>query len=122
MADMHILAGDGQRWMVIMHFAVPDQTNAVGNSYRTALVASGIGGTSQMEVGAGLGQIEQSEMDDIQAGLLYEYPFACAAESGASTNAEMLALIRAEYARLEDPVLAELQDRLRYYGYTAAKE
>ena len=105
-----------------MHFAVPDQTNAVGNSYRTALVASGIGGTSQMEVGTGLGQIEQSEMDDIEAGELYEHSFACAAESGASTNAEMLALIRAEYARLEDPVLAELQNRLRYYGYIAAKE
>ena len=40
MSDYHILSGDknGNRFTVVMHLPLPDTTNAVGFSYRTAMV------------------------------------------------------------------------------------
>lgn len=123
MADIHVLAGDGLRyWTLAFHFAIPDQDNNVGVSYRTALVNSGLGGTSQMVEGAGVGQITTAELTSIQAGALYEFGLSFLAESGATNNAELLAAIRAEYAKHEGPVLNYLRKQLRYYGYTAARE
>ena len=123
MADIHVLAGDGLRyWTLIFHYAVPDQDNNVGVSYRTALVNSGLGGTSQMAEGIGTGQIATAELASLQAGELYEFSLSFLAESGATNNAELLAAIRAQYVRCESPVLNRLRKRLRYYGYTAAKE
>lgn len=123
MADIHVLAGNGLGyWALALHFAVPDQDNNVSVSYRTALVNSGIGGVSQMTVGVGAGQITTAELASIQAGELYEFSLQFPAESGATNNAELLTAIRAQYARHEAPVLNRLQKRLRYYGFTAAKE
>lgn len=123
MADIHVLAGDGLRyWTLVFHFAVPDQTNNVNVSYRTALINSGIGGTSQMTEGTGPGQITTAELALIQAGELYEFSLPFLAESGATNNAELLTAIRAEYAKHEAPVLNHLKKKLRYYGYEAAKE
>ena len=123
MADIHVLAGDGlHHWTLALHFAVPDQDNNVSVSYRVALVNSGIGGTSQMAEGTGAGQITPVELASLQAGELYEFNLSFLAESGATNNTELLAAIRAAYTAHEAPVLNRLQKRLRYYGYTAAKE
>lgn len=123
MADIHVLAGGGLRyWALAFHFPIPDQNNNVSVSYRTALINSGIGGTSQMAEGTGPGQITTAELASLQAGELYEFSLAFLAESGATNNAELLAAIRAEYAKHETPVLNHLRKQLRYYGYTAAKE
>ena len=123
MADIHVLAGDGLRyWTLIFHFPVPPQDNNVGVSYRTALVNSGLGGTSQMVEGIGPGQIITAELALLQAGELYEFSRSFLAESGATNNIELLAAIRTEYVRCETPALNRLRKRLRYYGYTAAKE
>lgn len=123
MADIHVLQGDGLRyWTLAMHFAIPNQDNKIGVSYRTALINSGIGGTSQMAEGTGPGQITAAELALIQAGELYEFTLPFLAESGATTNVELLAEIRAEYAKHEIPVLNHLKKQLRYYGYTAMKE
>jgi hypothetical protein len=123
MADIHVLTGDGLgKWTMVFHYTVPDANNAIGTSYRTALKNSGLGGTSQMEEGAGPGQIAGDELALIAAGELYEFSISLPAESGATDNAEMLAFIRVMYAQYEAEVMADLQKRLRYYGYTATKE
>ena len=46
MSDMHVLEGDGTKWRIVMHFAVPNANNLVNVNYRTALVNSGLGGTT----------------------------------------------------------------------------
>ena len=50
MSDIHILAGNTSgEWQAVFHVAVPDANNAVSVNYRTALVNSGLGGSSTME-------------------------------------------------------------------------
>lgn len=122
MADIHVLSGDGVRsWTLLCHYAVPDTDNAVGVNYRTALVASGIGGTSVMPEGTDSWEITPVENALIAAGEIYENSIAFLAESGATTNAEMLASAREAYARDEEPLWGQLQRRLKYFGYTGSK-
>lgn len=118
MADIHVLAGDGlYRWAIVFHFAVPNINNSVSVNYRTALINSGLGGTSVMTEGSGAGQITTAELAQVVSGELYEHGEPFLAESGSTNNAEMLAAAQAMYASRETPVLATLQKRLRYYGY-----
>lgn len=120
MADMHVLSGDGlYHWTLVMHFPVPNQVNDVNVNYRTALVSSGIGGTSMTE-GTGPGQISSAEKAQIDAGELYEHTISFLAESGATTLPQLLAAARAAYAQENARVTARLQKRLRYYGYTGS--
>lgn len=122
MADLHVLAGDGlYRWPLVMHFPVPDQDNEVGVNYRVALVNSGLGGTSMAE-GTGPGQITTAEKTAIEAGEVYEHSIQFLAESGASTLPELLAAAQEAYAREKARVTAELQKRLRYYGFEGDAE
>ena len=121
MADIHVLGGDGLgKWTLVFHFAMPDQDNSVTINYRTALINSGLGGTSTMTEGEGPGQITSAELAQIQAGELYEYSASFPAESGATNNTELLTSIQAVYARGLSAVIARLQRQLRYYGYTGS--
>ena len=122
MADIHVLAGDGVgSWTLLCHYAVPDTSNSVGVSYRTALVVSGIGGASVMVEGTEPWEISPAENAQVAAGAVYEHSIAFLAESGATDNAEMLAAAREAYARDEPRLWNRLQKRLRYYGYTGSK-
>lgn len=122
MADIHVLGGDGvDRWTLVFHFAVPDANNVVLVNYRTALVNSGLGGTTSMMEGTGPGQITTAELAQIVAGELFEHSISPPLESGATDNTEMLAAARAMYARDETQELAKLQRRLKYFGYTGSK-
>lgn len=122
MADIHVLAGDGRRnWTLLCHYGVPDTNNAVGVSYRTALVASGIGGASVMPEGTDPWEITPTENAQVAAGEVYENAIAFLAESGATSNTEMLESAREAYARDEAPLWERLQKRLKYYGYTGSK-
>jgi hypothetical protein len=121
MADIHVLAGDGLGlWTIVLHFAVPNQDNNVSVNYRTALINSGLGGTSSMVEGDGPDEITTAELAAVTAGELFEYIEAFLAESGATNNAEMLAAAQAMYAARETPVLNKLKRMLRYYGYTGS--
>jgi len=121
MADIHVLSGNGLgKWTLVFHFAMPDQDNNVTINYRTALINSGLGGTSTMTEGEGPGQITSAELAQIQAGELYEYSTSFPAESGATNNTELLTSIRAVYACDLSAVIARLQKQLRYYGYTGS--
>ena len=66
MADMHVLTGNGSKWRVVMHFAVPGGNNAAGVSWADALVNSGLGGMTEMAEGTGPGQIAAAEKSQIQ--------------------------------------------------------
>jgi hypothetical protein len=123
MPDIHILAGDGlNQWTVVCHYPIAEADNEVSVSYRTALVNSGLGGTSALAEGTGPGQISTAELAQVEAGELFEYTLSFPAESGATNNAELLAAVRAEYARHETRVINALQKRLRYYGWAGASE
>lgn len=122
MADIHVLEGDGiATWKLIFHFAVPNVNNIVGFNYRTVLVNSGLGGTSSMPEGSGAGEITAAELAQVVAGELFEHSLSPPLESGATDNAEMLVAAQAMYARDEARVIADLQKRLKYYGFTGSK-
>ena len=123
MADMHILAGGGDTFRVATHFAVPNQDNAVGVSYRTALVNSGQGGTTSMVEGAGAGQITTVEKAQIEAGEVVEHVESLRIEWGPdATAADVRTFIRHFYARRSVAVLKHLQDSLKYFGHTESAE
>ena len=117
MSDMHVLAGDGKQWSVVMHFAVPDANNAVSVNYRLALVSSGLGGTTQLTEGTGPGQIEAAEKTQVEGGEVYEHRDTFLVESGGTASAELRASLRQFYAREKDNVIAGLQRRLKYFGH-----
>ncbi len=122
MADIHVQSGDGvSKWTLVFHFAVPDVDNNVGINYRTVLVNSDLGGSTSMTEGAGAGEIATAEKAQIEAGELYEHTLSVPIESGATDNAEMLALARELYARDEARIISVLQRKLKYYGYVGSK-
>jgi len=123
MADIHILSGDGGgSWTYVFHISVPALDNEVGVGYRAALVNSGLGGVSVMAEGTGPGQITTAELALIVAGEVFEFSRGWLAESGATSNAQMLVNLRAEYERVTPLVLLQLQNRLKYYGWSGASE
>ena len=73
MADMHVLTGTTRRYRVIMHFAIPNSNNDVGVNYRTALVNSGIGGTTELIEGTGVGEITTAEKALVASGEVFEH-------------------------------------------------
>ena len=123
MADIHVLTGDQNRsWSVVMHFNVPDATNEVGVNYRTALVTSGLGGSTALPDGDGTGgTISAAEKAEIEAGIKAEYSASVLVESGGTSPAEMRAMLRGEYARQNATAIANLQSRLRYFGHVEAR-
>ncbi|MCP4248073.1 MAG: hypothetical protein GY778_13585 [bacterium] len=121
MADMHVLDGDGLRWRIAMHFAVPDANNAVAVNYRTALVNSGLGGSTVLTEGPGDGQITAVEKALVVAGEVYEHLASFLVESGGTATAELRASLRQFYSREKAAVIADLQRRLRYFGHTESE-
>lgn len=117
MSDIHILEGVGNKWRVVMHFAIPNVNNAVGVNYRTALVNSGLGGTTILPEGTGAGDISTGELAQVTAGEVYEYTAHLLIETGGS-GASQVAMLTTEYNRLSSAVIATLQNKLKYYGYT----
>ena len=125
MAAIHALAGgvDGKSWRVAMHFAVPDAANAVSVNYRTALVNSGLGGTTILPDGDGTaGTISAAEKAQIAAGEVCEHVATVKKlESGGTTPAELQATIRHFYQQLKADILGRLQVQLRYFGYVESE-
>ncbi len=123
MADMHVLesSGDGLSWKIVMHFAVPDTNNAVSVNHRTALVNSGVGGTTVLVEGTGPGQILTAEKALIDTGEIFEHVAEFRVESGGTSTAQLRASIQGFYAAEKSRMLALLQSRLRYYGHTESE-
>jgi len=125
MADIHILTGDGNGgWQVAFHFPVPDTNNLVNVPYRTALVNSGLGGSTSMTEGTGPGQIAPAEMGQIAAGARYEQVKGFARgklESGGTSPGELRATLRLFYGQEKAAQLALMQAKLAYFGHTESE-
>ena len=122
MADMHILTGNGDRWTVIMHLPVPNTNNPVGTNWRTAVVASRIGGSTSLPDGDGTGgTISAAEKALIEAGEVIEHSASVRLESMGTVLADQRAALRAWFAAAKVNVLVEVQKRLRYFGYNESE-
>jgi len=118
MSDIHILtASDRHIYNVVMHFAVPDTTNPAGTNYRTALVNSGIGGSTALTEGVGAGQISTLEKSQVEAGELYEHRVSFNAEGNGQGAPEIREALRAFYTSEKTRKINELQNRLKYFGH-----
>lgn len=123
MADMHILDGPGRdRVRIAMHIPITDLNNDVAVSYRTALVRSGLGGTTVLPDGDGNdGTISAAEKAAITSGQIIEYIEEVLIESDGTAQAKRVAAAREAYSKAKTRVQAHIQNRLRYYGATLAE-
>ena len=119
MSDYHVLTGrqDGNGYQVVFHIPIPNVNNRVGVSYRTALVNSGMGGSSVMETGTGPGQIDAAELAQVVAGEIYEHSEEFATNPG-ETAGQIQTRIDARYTQLVTEMQSQVQSRLSYYGHT----
>jgi len=124
MADIHVLTESRKgSWRVVMHFAVPDITSIVGVPYRTALVASGLGGSTQLPDGDGLvGTISAAEKAQIEAGEVAEVAIEFLVESNGDATASVRNSLRECHARRMAEYLAAMRRKLKYFGHTESKE
>ena len=125
MADMYVLTGNNaNEWTIVMHFTVPDVNNAVGINFRTALVNSGIGlgedgRRTVLPTGDDTGgTISTTEEALLESGERFEHSTSLRLESGGTTAAEQVAILRDFYASTNVAVQASVGSRLRYFGHT----
>jgi hypothetical protein len=113
---------DGNTYRVIFHIPIPSANNRVGVNYRTALIGSGIGGTTVMTEGNGTGQIPTAEKNSIATGALLEVNETIDTNPGETANALTTRLNArfTELANVNGPFLSELKRRLEYWGGAAA--
>ncbi len=118
MSDMHVLVASNQGiYNIVMHFEVPDVNNLASINYRTALVNSGIGGTTSLEEGTGAGQITITEKAQVLSGEIYEYSVDFNATGNGSTTVAIRDSLRSFYAREKTRIIDNLQYRLKRFGY-----
>jgi hypothetical protein len=115
MAKTHILSKQGQSVQVVMHFPIPATMNAAGVLWRTALVNSGLGGTSVLAEGTGAGQITSAELLRVQSGELLEAQHTILLGS-VTPGQSALDYLDAEWERVRQHRLAVLADELDYFG------
>lgn len=122
MADMHVLAAGAGGWRVAMHIAVPSGTNSASVPWSDALVASGIGGTTELADGDGTGgTIGATEKAAIVAGTIFEHVGTFRVESGGTSPENIRDALREFYASEKADLVAQLQRRLRYFGATESE-
>lgn len=123
MANWHALTGDafGNTYTVVYHVPIPSANNRVGVNYRTALVNSGLGGTTRLPDGDGTGgTIAAAEKTSIQSGALYEHAEPFATNPG-QTLGQLGAAVDARYTALADvngAFIAGIKNQLQYFGGT----
>jgi hypothetical protein len=120
MSDMHVITGDGDRnWSVVLHIPVPNANNSVSVNWRTALINSGMGGTTRLPDADGTeGTISAAEKTQIEAGELYEHSVTTEIDGQGVDNASRIAAMRAMYTAESARVTAFIQRRLKFFGYT----
>lgn len=122
MSNYHVLAGreDGNAYRVAFHIPIPNANNRAGVNYRTALTASGLGGSSIMSTGTGPGQVATGEMNQITSGAIYEHVEEIETnpnETAVAYKARLDSLFT-EYADTGGQLLAKIRGRIEYFGYT----
>jgi hypothetical protein len=116
MSKIHVLEGSTVGYQAIIHFAVPAGNNAVGNTWKSCIAASGGTKSTAMSIGNGVGQITQAEADQIAAGDVLEVSTTIGrkANGSAPTSQDITTLVDAVITQTQLDYAA----RLQYYGYT----
>lgn len=113
MSNLHILETPPNRMRFVIHVAVASANNSAGINWRTVLVRSGIGGKTILPDGDGTGgTISAAEKAEVLAGSIYEAVLD--EKTWPTSNAELDALFNTRRVQ----ILADLQNRLKYYGAT----
>jgi len=115
---IHILESDNDNsYKVAIHFATPSGNNTVGMSWKECALASGIIGSTSLEVGTAPGNITQAEHDSITAGDTIEI-IRTITPGLESTNAAVVALANIMINEYQ----ANMARILKYYGHTITGE
>lgn len=121
MASYHVLTGtaDGNSFVLVLHVPIPGAgNNRAGVQWRTALVNSGIGGSTVLPDGDGSGgTISAAEKAQIASGAVFEVVEDFATHPG-ETAAQLRDRADARHAAVTARVQAALQGRLTYFGFT----
>lgn len=116
--DIHILNGESGKLRMVCHLPIPAGNNSAGVSWQTALVNSGLGGTTVMPDGDGTaGTISAAEKAQIESGAIFEREVEILPDTAAN-NASRLAYVDATYAAVVASEMARLQAALKWYGFT----
>ncbi len=122
MADIHILTGTSKdSWNVVLHIPVPNGTNHVGVNWRTALLESGLGGTTRLTEGTEKWEITTAEKAQVEAGEVYEHPAQFRVEANGLPDANIRLQLQEWYATAKDQVITKLQSQLKYFGHTESE-
>jgi hypothetical protein len=111
---IHILESDNDNsYKVAIHFATPAGNNEVGLSWKDCGLASGITGSTSLEVGTAPGNITQAEYDSITAGDTIEIIRSInpGLDPSNATVVDACNICIGEYE-------ADMARILRYYGHT----
>ena len=121
MSEVHVITTGGRQMRIVCHVPVPAGNNSAGVSWQTALVNSGIGGTTVMKDGDGTaGTISAAEKTSLTTGAIFEVivPMDLGNDfdglSAAAKNARVDAAFNAAKAELQ----TRLQSDLKYFGFT----
>ena len=118
MANIHILeqAQDKKTVRTVFHYDIPAANNAVGVPWSTALLKS-LGG-EQVSVIPGHATDFPVEAAAMANGTILEYQGTIRFSVLGLTDAQKLTEIQGAYANKQDEIMAELQVKLNYYGFT----
>lgn len=116
MARVHVLyaAEAAGEFRLVLHFPVPEGENEVGVSHRDALVFSGLAPSTVLRECDHPGCVSNAEEAQIDRAEIYEHVgnYEVTGSTPAQRTASLLATWESERAR----VLAELQQKLNYFG------
>lgn len=99
----------------VFHIPIPKTNNAVGTTWRDALVRS-LGGADAID--SVLPDITPAELSALKAGSIYENVATVRFSSIELTNAQRLAEIEAAYTVAKTDLLTEKQITLNFFGKT----
>ncbi|MFQ5760197.1 MAG: hypothetical protein ACE5HM_04390, partial [Acidiferrobacterales bacterium] len=117
MADMHVLKRTGDEYTVVMHFPIPATNNSAAIPWASALVNSGLGGTTILPDGDGTGgTISAAEKTSVLAGTILEHSASYLIESDGQASLKVQGALRTFYAREQATIQAKLQRELKWFG------
>ena len=118
MAAIHVLSAQYGEYKVAIHAAVSNTNNSAGVNFRTALINSGLGGTTILPDGDGTaGTIAAAEKTSIQTGAIVEVIGFIRGDTVAA-GAALNAYLDAEAARIAAERIVDLARQLKYFGAT----
>lgn len=116
MSKVHVLAGNGGSYNLVIHTNTPAGVNSVANSWKACLISAGIATVSSMVVGTSIGNISSSEAASVLAGDLLEFraPLNSNVDGSTPTSTQITNFVDAVITTN----FSALQVSMKFYGYT----